>query len=116
MWMSIDVREWYRAMKLKIATHAFASPFEMIGMLMAINAGKEAKYRIRLGSTGKKIAYATLNIMLQSANEQIASQVNVNEIDDEGGCWRFTRAGWRCPHSLISEEMDLKLNSRRMLW
>ena len=60
-------------MKLKISKRAFVSPFEMMEMLTAVNAGKGPKYRIRVGQTGKKIPYATLNIMLQSANEQIAS-------------------------------------------
>ena len=51
---------------------------------MAVNDEKEAKYRIRPGSTGKKVVYATLNIMMQSAKEQVASQMSVNEIDEEG--------------------------------
>ena len=41
MWTSIDAREWYHAMELKIFKHAFASPFEMMEMLMAINDGKK---------------------------------------------------------------------------
>ena len=89
MWTSIDAREWYRAMKLNISMHAFASPLEMMEMLMEINAEKEPKYRIRVGQTGKKIPYATLNILLQSANEQIASQTNINDIDDE---WELLEA------------------------
>ena len=83
-WASIDVRERYRAMKLKLSRHAFVSPFEMMEMLMAFNAEKEPMYRIRVGSTGKKIPYATLNIMLQSAIEQIESHENLHETDDEG--------------------------------
>ena len=88
-WASIDAREWYRAMKLKIPKPAFASPFGMMETLMAVSAEKEPKYRIRVGQTGKKIPYATLNIMLQSANEQIASQTNINDIDDE---WELLEA------------------------
>ena len=51
--MSIDAREWYRATKLRIPKRAFASPFEMVEMLMAVSGGKEAKYRIRVGSAGE---------------------------------------------------------------
>ena len=83
-WTSIDVRERYRAMKLKLSRHAFVSPFEMMEMLMAFNAEKEPMYRIRVGSTGKKIPYATLNITLQSAIGKIASQENLRETDGEG--------------------------------
>ena len=65
--MSVDAREWYHATRLKIFNHAFVIPFEMMEMLMAANDEKEPRYRIRPGSTGKKFAYATLNITMQSA-------------------------------------------------
>ena len=53
-WVSIDAREWYRAMKQKISRHAFVSPFGMAEMLMAINDEKEDKYRTRPGTAGGK--------------------------------------------------------------
>ena len=80
--MSVDVREWYHVTKLKVSKHAFVSPFEMMEMLTMVNVGKKLKYRIRVGQTGKKIQYETLNIMVQSAHEQIASQVNVHGTGD----------------------------------
>ena len=46
MWASIDARGRCRAMKLKISNRAFASPFGMMEMLMAVNAEKGPKYRI----------------------------------------------------------------------
>ena len=41
IWMSIDARCWHRAMKLKISKLAFASPFEMMEIHVAINGEKE---------------------------------------------------------------------------
>ena len=49
---------------------------------MAIYDEKEAKYRIRVRSTGKA-PYATLNILAESARDQISSQLSVEELDDE---------------------------------
>ena len=43
LWMSIDARERYRAMKLRIPKRAFVSPFEMMEMHMAVSDEKEAK-------------------------------------------------------------------------
>ena len=43
MWKSVDAKEWYRAMKQKIFRHAFVSPFEAMGMLMAVSGEKRAE-------------------------------------------------------------------------
>ena len=61
--MSIDAREWYRAMKQKIFRHAFVSPFEMMEMLMAINGEKEAKisHQTRNSRGGNSVCHAQHN-------------------------------------------------------
>ena len=83
---SLDVREWYRGVKLGIFKHAFASPYEMLGMLMVINSEKEPNYRIRVGQAGKprSAVYTTLNIVGRYAEEMIESQLAVHEQEEEG--------------------------------
>ena len=70
-------------MKQMIFGHAFVSPFEMMGMLTTGNDEKEARYRIRVGSAGKIVAYATINVMMEASRGQIANQMSANEIDEE---------------------------------
>ena len=52
LWKSVDVKEWYHAMKQKIFRHAFVSPFEAMGMIMMVNGEKEPKFRIIPGTAG----------------------------------------------------------------
>ena len=82
LWESVDVREWYHAMKQEISKHAFVSPYELMEMLMSINEGKEARHRTRVGTAGK-VPYSTLNVMNQAAQEQIAGQMKRHEVDAE---------------------------------
>ena len=79
---SVDARDRYRAMELKNFKHAFVSPFGMMEMPMAINDGKEARHRIRVGTSGI-VLYSTLNIMDGAAKEQILGQMKKHEIDAE---------------------------------
>ena len=53
-WESVDVKEWYRAMKQKIFRHVFISPFEALEMLMVANGEKEPMFQTRPGTTGRK--------------------------------------------------------------
>ena len=41
-WKTVDVREWYHAMRRGIFKHAFASSFGMMEMLMRANAEKRS--------------------------------------------------------------------------
>ena len=71
------MRDWYHAMRLRIFKHAFVSPFEMMEMLMLVNAEKEPMFKIRVGVAGVNNGlgkYATLNIIEESAQTKIESQ------------------------------------------
>ena len=81
-WGSVDVRDRYHGMKLKISKHAFASPFGMMEMLMMINPEKEPNFKIRVGQAGNKEKYATLNIMGKYAGDMIKYQLSLHEKDD----------------------------------
>ena len=76
-WKTVDVREWYHATRLRIFKHAFVSPFEMMEMLMQVNAEKDPMFKIRVGMTGINNSlgrYATLNIIEKSAETEIESK------------------------------------------
>ena len=67
---NVDAKDWFRVTKQKLYKHAFASPFEAMGMLMVENGEKEPRFQIRAGTAGKKNkTYATLNIMKETARE-----------------------------------------------
>ena len=82
LWKSVDAKDWYRAMKQRIFRHAFVSPFEAMEMLTMVNGEREPTFRIRPRTTGGKKTYATLNIMMGAALEQIEYQVRKNEKDE----------------------------------
>ena len=72
LWMGVDVKEWFYALKQKTFRHAFISPYEAMEMLMRASDDKEARFQIRPGQAGKTgHLYATLNIMKDAAREQI---------------------------------------------
>ena len=83
LWMGVDVKEWYHALKQKTFKHAFISPYEAMEMLMIANDEKEPRFQIRPGQAGKiGKMYPTLNIMKDAAREQISYQLRKNEKDD----------------------------------
>ena len=76
LWMGVDVKEWFYALKQKTFRHAFISPYEAMEMLMKANDDKEPRFQIRPGQAGKTVRlYATLNIMKDAAREQIEYQL-----------------------------------------
>ena len=82
LWKSVDVKEWYRAMKQKIFRCAFVSPFDAMGMLMVENGEKNRGFRSDQERQGRKM-YATLNITKEAAQEQIEYHVRKNERGEE---------------------------------
>ena len=53
LWMSVDAKEWFHALKHKTFRHAFISPYEAMEMLMRANDEKEPRFQIRPGQSEK---------------------------------------------------------------